>query len=188
MIKGRKSLITAALVALLSLMQLESASGAVRASGSSPANPVASATWSVVATPLGAAPQNGPLIMAWNVSGGTAYQYFELVNTGSLALSGETFRVINVYNKTGNVKPPTVTFDACIGGTFNTSTTACSGTIRNIGSTSTEVFTTLHNAIAAGGRFAIRASTPPGASSSYTTTVSVSVNRAMVRGGQIVNR
>ena len=143
--------------------------------------------WSAVAVPQGAAPIPAPLVMSWNVNQGTAYQYFDIVNTGSLSLSGQTFAVTSVYDKGGRGKPPTVTFEGCINGTWSASTQTCSGSVINMGSTTSELFTSLSTPIHVGNRLSARAKTSPGASNSYITTVNVQISRSQIRSGTTSN-
>ena len=143
--------------------------------------------WSAVAVPQGAAPVPEPLVMNWTVTQGTSYQYFDIVNTGSLLLSRQTFAITSVYDKGGRGKPPTVTFEGCINGTWSATSHTCSGSIINMGSTSSELFTSLSTPIHVGNRLSARARTSPGASNSYITTVNVQISRSQVRSGTTSN-
>lgn len=161
---------------------------ALAATRASVDRPVATATarWAAVAVPRGSGAAVGALVLTWTVSQGVAYKYFDLLNVGTLPLSGQSFEVTNVYERTGNVKPPTVTFEACLNGTWSASNT-CSGTVEMMGSTTGQFFTTVNTPLMPSARLEVRATTAPGAISSYTTTVNVSVARVQTRSGETTN-
>lgn len=148
---------------------------------------VSATSWAASAVPVGAPASNGPLVMTWTVSGGSARQYFDIVNTGSIEIMGQSFLVTNVYEKSGNAKPPTVTFEACVNGSWQPSSNTCTGSIVLMGSTTTEFFSSLATPLAVGARLSARATTSPGGSSSYTTTVNVLVSRSQVRAATVTN-
>lgn len=137
--------------------------------------------WAASAVPIGAPASTGPLIMRWTVSGGTARQYFDIINTGTIEITSQSFLVTNVYEKSGNAKPPTVTFEACVDGAWQPSSNTCTGSIVLMGSTTTEFFSSLATPLAIGARLSARATTSPGGISSYTTTINVLVSRSQVR-------
>jgi hypothetical protein len=143
--------------------------------------------WAASAVPVGAPASTGPLVMTWTVSGGTARQFFDIVNTGAIEIIGQSFLVTNVYEKSGNAKPPTVTFEACVNGTWQPSSNTCTGSIVLMGSTTTEFFSSLATPLAIGARLSARATTSPGGSSSYTTTFNVLVSRSQVRAATVTN-
>lgn len=147
---------------------------------------VSSAAWRAVAVPANTPPTNQPLVLNWAVSHGTAYQFFDIVNNGSIDVSSQTFHVTNVLDKNGNMKAPTVTFDACLNGTW-TAINTCSGTVQQLGSTTTEIFTTVNTYLSVGSRIHIQATTTPSGSSSYTTTVNISIDRSQVRASLTSN-
>lgn len=137
--------------------------------------------WAANAVAQGQPATIGPLQMNWSVSQGVAYQYFDVVNTGSLALSSQSFMVTNTYDKSGNAKPPTVTFEACLNGAWLSGTNTCTGNVLTLGTTNTEFFVSVSTPLAVNQRLSVRARTSPGASSSYRTTVSIYVDRSNVR-------
>lgn len=143
--------------------------------------------WAASAVPIGAPTSTGPLVMTWTVSGGTARQYFDIVNTGAIEITGQSFFVTNIYEKSGNAKPPIVTFEACLNGFWQPSNNICTGSIVLMGSTTTEFFSSLATPLAIGARLSARATTSPGGISSYTTTINVLVSRSQVRPGTTSN-
>ena len=138
------------------------------------------ATWSAVAVPRDADPTRRPLVLVWSIEQGTAQQYVDIVNTGTVPLGGQRFNVVSAYERSPNVRPPTITFDACLGGSW-TSAGTCTGSTVRLGSTSAASFTTVDTPLDPGARYSVRASTAPGAIATYTTTLDVVVGRAQIR-------
>lgn len=148
---------------------------------------VTTTRWAAVATAQGQPATTGPLQMNWSVNQGVAYQYFDVVNVGSVALTSQSFMVTNTYDKSGNVKPPAVTFEACTNGAWTSTTNTCSGSVLLLGTTNTEFFVSLSTPLTVNQRLSVRARTSPGASSSYMTTVSIYVGRTNLRPATLTN-
>lgn len=144
---------------------------------------VTTARWGASAVVQGAQAGTGPLVMNWAVSQGIAYQYFDVVNNGLIDIAGQSFSVTSVYDRSGAVKPPTVTFEACVNGVWQPSTNACTGSVVLMGSTTSTFFTSLATPLAVNSRLSARARTSPGGSSSYTTTINVLIDRTQIRQG-----
>lgn len=170
------------LVFLFTFFLPTAAFATTHAVGSVPLSVTAS-RWGASAVPQGAPNGTGPLVMNWSVNQGIAYQYFDVVNSGSLAIFGQSFSVTNVNDKSGGPKPPTVTFEACVNGEWQSSTNSCSGSVVLMGSTTTTFFTSLNTPLNVNGRLSARARTSPGGSSTYTTTINVIVDRTQIRAG-----
>lgn len=143
--------------------------------------------WGASAVPSGALTGQGPLVMTWSINQGIAYQYFDIVNVGQTDVLGQSFFVTNVYEKSGNAKPPTVTFEACINGVWSSISNTCSGQVVTMGTTTTEFFSSLSTPLSVNDRLSARARTSPGGSSSYTTTINVLVSRDQIRAGVTIN-
>lgn len=150
--------------------------------------PAQSATWSAVPGPVGATPIAGqPHVINWNLSGIVVAQYFQVANTGSLDLTGQTYSAVNSKATNGNA-PPAIGLDACIGATWNTVLGTCAGTVvRIVATTQSAIAST--TAIRAGGSLSLRAMpiTLPNFPQPYTTTVSVSVSLSQTRTATITN-
>jgi hypothetical protein len=136
-------------------------------------------SWSVAPAPRNEGPINEPFPVTWTVAGGTAYSYFDAVNTGTGSLSRITLTAVALAatTKPGNA---TVTFEWCQGGTWNTGTNSCSSnTVVTLGSfTGPTTFTTaVTHSVGVGERLALRATTPQNRRSDLTTTVSLSASR-----------
>jgi hypothetical protein len=143
---------------------------------------VNSASWQAVATPLNTAPSNQSLVLLWANSQGAAYQIFDVVNTGTIDLTGLTFHVTVVRTSGGSNKPLNVTFEACVGAAW-TALNTCPGTIQTIGTTSSFLTTTVSQMITVGGRLSVQASTPPAGTAQHSTTIDISVDTTHLRAG-----
>lgn len=147
-----------------------------------------SAQWSVIAYGQGQTPTNSSYTITWAVNTGTAYNFFAFRNSGSLTVSGFNVDITQVPVG-GSGKPNNTTFDLCQNGVWNSSTNTCSGTKVTVGTATDLVYLlTFSNLnLAAGSELSMRASTPPNIKNTYTTTLSVAVDRAHVRNGIMVN-
>lgn len=141
---------------------------------------ISSASWAVAAVAEGQAPTFQPLMLTWNVSGGTAYQYFSFSNLGST--TANNFLVIVTQStsiKNGNVSD--VFFERCLNGTWNIAANTCSGTVILIGKATDQVFTFTNASLSAGTGISMRARTPPNNRNAYVTSISTSISRLDVR-------
>lgn len=144
--------------------------------------PTTSGSWGAVAAANGSSPSAGSsYVINWNLTGAVVYQYFQVVNTGTLGLTGETYTATNTKPTNGNA-PPTIAIDACVGATWNTVTGTCAATVVRITATS-QAATAATISIAAGNALSVRAEpiTLPNFPQPYTTTISVSVTNAQAR-------
>jgi hypothetical protein len=125
--------------------------------------------------------------MTWNLPA-TASQYFQVSNTGSVGLTGQTYTVSNSKPTNGNA-PPTIAIDACVGAAWNTTTNTCAGTVTRLTTSAAQGSTTVTVAIAAGAALSCRATpmTLPNFPQPFTTNVSVSVDRSLVRSATTSN-
>jgi hypothetical protein len=160
---------------------------AINRGTASAAQAVGSATWGSVFVPKGATASSGSLSVNWSLMTTTRYTMIDLVNTSSLALSGQTISVVTVRNNGGNQSLPSITFRLCRGGTWNTTSNTCSGMSVNLGST-TSGSIVVNEPVAIGERLAIRATVSGSNGSAFTTTFSSQVTRTQVRAGTVVNQ
>lgn len=144
------------------------------------------ARWSAVAVPQGAMPSNGPLEMVWGVNAGTAYHYFEVVNTGDITLASIA---LDAQHSTsgGNSANRTITLEWCRAGHWIAETHGCSGTLVPLGTTSTSLRTTLEATLAPDARLQLRARTSPN-NQGNVTVVDVSVHRSSARPAETIDR
>ena len=138
-----------------------------------------SGSWAALPTQAASAPYvPSALALTFAVAVSTPRpQYFWVVNTGTLALTGASYTV----TESGSVGI-TATVEACVGGTWNESTDACSGTITTVatsgaGATSSSV---VPASPAAQVRLRARVSGPPAVIAAVVTT-SISVATGNVR-------
>lgn len=145
---------------------------------------VTSASWGAVGTTTnGPGTTGSPFTLTWN--GIATTQYFQINNTGSLDLSGETYTATNsALNVTGGTAP-TVTLVGCVGAVWNSTNNKCTGTQVTLETTAAGSTTTT-TAITTASSLSVRASTTP-APTGWTTAVTVSTVRAEVRAATTTN-
>lgn len=142
-------------------------------------------SWGAAAGPVGGPPTRGDYVVRF--PGGTPppAQYFELFNTGTLPLTGQTYKAVNSKPSSGNA-PPTVSLDACVGGRFDTATGLClGGTSVNL-TNSDAASTTVALALAVGQVVHVRAAPSRLANYplEYQTTLTVTVARGQAAAGR----
>ena len=175
--------ITAIAIAAGSLMLASTPAQASERAAAVRSQTVASASWSVVAT-LPAGTASGPLILQWSVSAGSAYQRFDLSNSGNITVTSFSVSSVSASNQNGNVPPPNILYEACVGGVW-TSISACSGTVLTLASG--DAAFTVSSTLSPGSRISVRATTRVGSSFAFTTTISTAVTRSSVRFGLTTN-
>lgn len=141
---------------------------------------VSSSYWGAVAAVRDSPPATEALVLTWSVFRGDSYQIFDVVNIGSIDLAGQLLVVTNSSVHGGGTRAPVVALAACNGGVWLTYT-SCTGTVVPLGDSSSQSLT-MAIALRAGGRISVRASTVP-ASSAFTSTIDVIINRGQVRPG-----
>lgn len=144
---------------------------------------VSTVRWRAVAVPAGAVPVDQSLTITWTNERGSAYQIIEIVNAGTVDLNHITFQATVARTSGGNDKLNDVTFEACIGGTW-TALHSCSGTIQNIGTTSSLLTTTVSQPLAIATRLSVKASTSPSGANQHLTTVTIIVDSTNIRPGR----
>lgn len=147
---------------------------------------VATTSWAVVALGRNQTPSASPYILLWAVSTGTAYDYFSFRNLGSVTLNG--FRVaITQVRLTGNSPANEIFFERCLGGTWDSATTLCSGTVVQIGKASDGFLLFSGLSFLSNAAIEMRARTVPNNQSTFETSLSSEVSRSNVRASQISN-
>ena len=184
------------------LLKVIAASAAIAAAGFAAAGSASAATrgtyvqnvaatsgsWGAASAANGSTPTAGSAYtINWNLSGSVTYQYFQVVNTGTLDLAAQTYSAVNSKPTNGNA-PPTIELDACIGASWNTTTGTCAGT-KVVVTATNQSATAANIAIAAGASVSFRALpiTLPNYPQPYTTTVSISVARNQARTAATYN-
>lgn len=160
---------------------------AIGRSSASATQTVTSAQWGSVFVLQGATATGGPLVIDWTAVKKNPYQFVDLVNTSSVALSGQTISISTTRNGSGNQPIPTISFSLCRGGTWDAALGTCSGTAVDLGSTASGSIA-ITEAVAVGARLALRASTTAGVGAPFTTTFVSAVSRAQIPPASVVNR
>lgn len=143
---------------------------------------VTSASWGAAGAPTSGSPTLGtPFVLNWSlITLLPTSQYFKVVNTGTLNLTGETYTSV----ASGG---PTVALTACVGATWNAGSGSCGGSQVSLGQTGGGA-TTVSTAIAAGASLSVRAQTTGLLSvGTFTTSVTVATTRSQVRSGTTTN-
>lgn len=138
-------------------------------------------SWSaVLADSTGAVQTGKPLTVSWGVLD-TAPRYATVRNSGTAALSGQTYTV----TVTGGLLPAGVRLDACAGGSWSATTGTCSGTVVALADSGSGA-TAAARALAAGDQLSLRIALS-GSGVTTTATVGVAVSRAQVRAATTSN-
>lgn len=145
-----------------------------------------SGSWAVIAAGQGQPTTNAPYTLSWSVSSGVAYNFFVFRNSGTLTISSFAADITQVQLG-GSGRPSDTTFELCSGGTWNATSNTCSGVKTLIGRASNLALHFNNINLAPGAELSMRASTAANVKNSYTTTLSVSINRSQVRPGQVFN-
>jgi len=160
---------------------------AVSRGAASATQAVGSANWGSVFELQGANATSGSLSVDWSLLTTSRIKMLDLVNTSTLALTGQTISVSTVRNSGGNASIPSVSFRLCRGGTWNASDNTCSGTSVNLGST-TSGSIVVNEPVAVGARLSIRATVSGSNGSEFTSSFTSAVTRAQIRAGTVVNQ
>lgn len=148
----------------------------------------ASGSWAAVPALAGQAPGGG-LTINWQSLGSNQRAFVDVVNTGSLDLTGVTMNVTTARNAGGGNAPfPTFTVEACVGASWVDATNSCGGTVTSLGAVSSGTMN-VGIPIAAGARLSLRLSSNGNAGSGarFTTSVDVTVVRGQARAAQTVS-
>jgi hypothetical protein len=170
-----------ALVTGALLVVVAPAWGGVRANSVS-AESVTSASWGAAGSTTNGSPTPGsPFTISWAIiTLLPTSQYFKVTNTGTLALTGETYSAVNSGG-------PTVVLTACVGAAWSATTGACGGTQVSLGQSGGGAVTST-TAIPVGGSLSVRAQTTGLLSlGTFTTSVTVDAARSQVRAGTTTN-
>ncbi len=141
-----------------------------------------SGSWGAAGSTTSGSPAIGtPFTLSWNlVTLLPTSQYFKVVNTGSLDLSGETYTTVNSGG-------PTVALTACVGATWNAGTGTCGGSQVSLGQSGGGATTTT-TAISSGASLSVRAQTTGVLSlGAFTTSVTVATVRSQARSATTTN-
>jgi len=180
------SLVAAFLTSILVVLSVPFAASAGSAARMSQGVAATSAVWSVVARPVGATTTSGALAIDWSVNKGTPFAFVELVNVGTVDLVGQSFTVTTVANTSGSTKLPSLTFEACVNGSWDVATSTCSGTITLMGSASTGTFASPVG-LATGRFLGIRIVSSGNPGSNFRSTINASVSSTQIQPTSTIN-
>lgn len=142
---------------------------------------MATASWGAVITTQGSIPQAAiPFTNAWSPLPGTQILYIDAVNYGSLELTGQTFVITTVDPNSSRQNSPKITFDACVGATWDPITNSCSGSVTAVGTSSNQTVTS-NISIPQSGRLSMRLTVTKTTKVAWSTTLNITVNRTQVR-------
>ena len=180
---GRAIAVAGALLGVLGISTAKLAIAGGTAGNATAAQTVTSGTWKALPTTLGSPPYlTQSLVLTFLLGASPPPQYFWVVNTGSLTLSGATYTV-GITGTPG----ASASIAACVGGTWNESTGACSGTITTLVTTATGSAASAVVPAAAGSSIRLRASVTSALTIADVVTVGVSVSRSQVRAATSSN-
>lgn len=143
---------------------------------------IATANWSVVALGTNQSVTNAPYQLSWSVIGGSAYNFFTLRNSGSLDVNSFSV-VISQTRVGGSGAANLVDFDLCSGGTWNTTTNNCSGTVVPVGRASDLNLNFSNLQFTPSAELSMRAKTAVSGRNNFSTQLDVLVSRSAVRSG-----
>ncbi|MEN8582820.1 hypothetical protein ABFP37_08950 [Burkholderia sp. RS01] len=159
--------------ALLPCLVAAPAHAAIKAGAVSGTQAAGSGQWSAVATTAGAAPFGTGALALTFTAAGTDRQYFNVVNTGTLSLTGETFTATTTRSSAA-VERCSTTWDESTG-------TCPSGTITTVMNTGASP-TALNAPLAATGtKIRLRVRITAAIQRDSTITIGVTVSRSQVR-------
>lgn len=145
---------------------------------------ITAAAWAVVANGRNQPVTTTPYVLVWSVTGGTAYDYLQFRNIGTISIQGFSVTITQV-RLTGNANPREIFFERCDGGSWNVATHTCSGSISVLGRATDGLLTFANSAIGVGSFLEIRARTLPNAQSTFETTLATQITRAHIRIAEI---
>ncbi|MFC0065380.1 hypothetical protein ACFFQW_16425, partial [Umezawaea endophytica] len=142
-----------------------------------------SLSWSAVLVDSAGVAQTGkPLTAAWTALGDRAPRFGSVRNTGTAALTGQTYTA-----SVSGLLPSPVRVDACVGAAWNTAANTCAGTVTTLVLSSAGTASPA-TALAVGGQLGIRVSLTGGLSGNTNATIGVSVaNNAHIRTATTTN-
>ncbi len=147
---------------------------------------VTSAAWGVVANGKNQSVTRSPYLLIWSVTGGTAYNYFELRNVGSTPIHAMRVLITQV-RISGSNKANEIFFERCLGGSWNSTTHTCSGTIIEVGRASQGQLSLAGLNLAINSFVDMRARTQPNSQNVFETTLDTQISRSDFRIPEVRN-
>jgi len=185
-IKPATSLVIAFLASILVVLSVPFVASAGSSALTARGVTATSALWSVVARPVGATTTRGALAIDWSLNNTTSSAFVELVNVGTVDLAGQSFTVTTVPSTGNSKKVPSLTFEACVNGSWDIATSTCSGTITVMGSVSSGTFASPVG-LSTGRILGIRITSSEGPGANFRSTINATVSRTQIRPGSTIN-
>jgi hypothetical protein len=145
---------------------------------------LATANWSVVAAGTNQSVTNTPYLLRWSVIGGSAYNFFNLRNVGTVNV--DDFSVVISQSRVGGTGPANaIDFEFCSDGVWNATTNTCSGVVVLVGSASDLNISFANLQLTPNAELSMRAKTAVSGRNNFSTQLDVLVSRSAVRSGVI---
>lgn len=149
---------------------------------SSVSGEIKSSTWAVVAVGQNQNITNTPYQLTWTVSGGFAYNYFHLRNSGTVNLNSLSLDLV-LTRAGGNGPANEVILEWCSNGVWNPNSNTCSGTAVLL-ARDTDGITYLNGIVlSVGSQLDIRARTAVSGRNNFTVQINATATRSDVRVG-----
>ena len=176
---------TLAIAVALFAIPAQPAGAAIKAT-SAKSYSAATLSWGAYFADPGTTPSPAPYVSNWITSNSTQLDYLDLINSGGIALIGATFAIATTSQGGNQEGVPKITFESCVGGTWNQTANTCSGTITNLGNQANgSLSPTL--SVAKGARLSVRLSVTKTSRTSWSSTISVKTDRTDFRAGTTTN-
>jgi len=143
-------------------------------------------SWGAYFAEPGTTPSPAPYVANWITSNSTQFDYLDLINSGGIALIGAAFDITTTAKSGNQEGVPKITFESCVGGTWNQLTNTCSGTITSLGNQANGLLSP-NLSIAKGARLSVRLSVSKTSRTAWTSTISVQTDRTDFRAGATSN-
>ncbi len=182
--KRSKFLVSFMILALSFSIQVERSDALIVANSTLNISGGTGAWSSALATANGSSTNNSYQI-TWTGNGNRQNELLAVVNTGNFDLIATHLTFSSVKSNGDTTNPPTLTFETC-SGTWNLTTFACSGTITQIGS-STSGQIDINRYLTPGNRSVIRVTNARNNTGNYITTFNSRTFRSDIRFGIVIN-
>ena len=146
----------------------------------------ATLSWGAYFADPGTTPSPAPYVANWITSNSTQFDYLDLINSGDIALIGATFDITTTAKSGNQESVPKITFESCVGGTWNQLANKCSGTITSLGNQANGLLSPTLS-IAKGARLSVRLSVSKTSRTAWKSTINVQTDRTDFRAGTTSN-
>jgi hypothetical protein len=142
-------------------------------------------SWSVVAVGSNQSATNSTYILNWSVSGGFAYNFFSLRNTGSANVQSMLMEVRQI--RVGGSGPANeIDFEACLGGAWSTTLNSCDGNVALLGKASDLAISVSNLMLNPGDELSIRARTAVSGRNNFRSEIDVRVSTFDLRSPLVI--